>query len=160
MPNIRSSQIIVESLCIISDLNFLISPIFTLSLNKLFFKLINSKRLHKRIEFFLLIVPSRSPRIHKNLRTNDCCQYFRFLRFIFLNINNNKKMEILTLIVVSSWGKFHRTEINLSIDHLHFTLTSDPNILQYQFIWSLIVAIFLDCENLRLIYISSLRRYF
>ena len=128
MPDVRSCQIIVKSLWIIFYLYLLLSSTFILPFYTLFIKLISWKRLHTWVEFFLLIISSRSSWVHKYLWTNHSSQYFWFLRLVLLNINYNKEMEILAFVIISCWRKLHSAKVHLSIDHLHFAITSNSNI--------------------------------
>lgn len=128
MSDVGGSQIVVETFRIILDFNFLLSSTFIFSFNELFLQLVGWEGLHKRIEFFLLVVSSRSPRIHKNLRADHSCQNLRFLGLILLNVDNNEEVKVLTLIIVGSGGELHCTEVNLSINHFHFTFAPDANI--------------------------------
>ena len=148
MPNVWSCQIIIKSLWIIFNLNFLFSAALVLSLDKLFVQLVSWEGLNKGVELFLLVISSWTSRVNEDLRTNDRCQYFRFICLILLDVYNNEEMEILTLIVISGRWKLHGAEINLAVDHLHFAIPADSHIQQNYFIWPLIVPIFFDCEYL------------
>lgn len=128
MPDIRSSQIIVKPLWVIFYLNLLFSPTFILSFDKLFFQLISRKGLDKRVEFFLVVISCGSSWVNKYFRAYYSSQDFWLLTLILLNINDNKKMEILPFVVVSCRWKFHCTKINLTVYHLNFIFPSDANI--------------------------------
>lgn len=128
MPNIRSSQIVIKSFRVIFNLNLLLSTTFVFSLNKLFLKLLCRKRLDKWVEFFLLIVTGWSSWIYKYFGADNSGQNFWLFRLILLNVNNNQKMKILSLVIVCCWWKFHSTEIHLAIYHLHLTFTSNSHI--------------------------------
>lgn len=159
MSDVWSSQVIIKPLWVILYLNLLFSSTFILSFNKLFFQLVSRKGLDKWVKFFLMIISCRSSRIDKYFRTYNSCQYFRLLTLILLNINHNKKMKILSLVVVSCRWKFHCAKINLAIYHLHFIFPSDTDIKQCNFFWSIIVSILFDSKYLSLYKITRVHRY-
>lgn len=128
MSDIRSCQIVVESLWVIFNLNLLLSSTFVFSFNKFFLKLLSRKRFNKWVEFFLLIITGWPSWIYKYLWAYDSGQNFRLFRLILLYVNDDQKMKILPLVVVCGWWKFHSAEIDLSIYHLHLTFTSNSYI--------------------------------
>lgn len=150
VPDIGSSQVIVKSFRVIFNLNFLFHPCFIFPLNKLLFKLVRRKGLNEAIKFLLLVVSGRSARVDEYFRTQDSCEDFRLISLIFLDVDDDEKVEVLALIVVGSGRKLHGAEVNLAINHLHFRLAANAHIQEGKFIISFIVSIFLDSEELGL----------
>lgn len=59
MSDIGGCEVVVEALRIVFYFYFLLGSVFAFTLNKLFFELVESERLHEGVELFLLIVSGR-----------------------------------------------------------------------------------------------------
>lgn len=123
VSNIWSRQIVVEPLRVILYFNFLFCSTFVLSFNKLLIQLVCWKRLNKRVKFLLLIVSGWTPRINKYFRAYNSSKYLGLFCLVLLNINDNEQMKVLAFVVVGGGWELHGAKVDLSIYHLHFTVT-------------------------------------
>lgn len=58
----------------------------------------------------------------------------------------------MTFIVVARRGELHGAEVDLPVNHFHFVVAPDPDILEYKLFRSVAFAVLLDCEDLGLLY--------
>lgn len=86
VPNIRSGNVVVEALWIVLNNDLALAFTLVFPLYELFFNGVVTKRLHKRTELLLLIVTSRSTRVHKNWRTYYGGQNFRLFELPFIDV--------------------------------------------------------------------------
>lgn len=152
MADVRSSQIVINSFCIIFYFNFLFCAVFVLTFYELFFKLIEAKWLNKWIELLFLIITGRFPGVNEDIWTDHSSENLRLLWLVLLDVDGNEKMKVLPLVIVARRREFHGTEIDLAIHHFHFAFSPHAYILKDQFLWTIIVVILLDCKNMGLDY--------
>ena len=158
MPYIWSCYVVVKTLRIILYYYLILAFTLILSLYELFLEVVIRKWFNKWTKFFLLVVTSWPSWVHKNRWTDYCCQDLWFLKLTLVYVKDNEKIEVNSLIVVSSWWKFDSTKVDLTIDHLHLTLSSDSNINQCSSINFIILWILFHCENLSLNHLMSTYR--
>lgn len=145
MSNVWSSQIVVKSFRIIFYNNLTLSFAFIFSFDVLFFQIFIKERFYEWVEFLLLVVTSRPPRVNEDSWTEDCSENFGFLISILVDVEDNQKVEVHSLVIIGSGGEFHSTEVNLSINHFHFSLSTNAHIDERQVLGSVAVGVLLDC---------------
>ena len=128
MSNVRSCKIIIKSLRIIFNNYFTFCFTFIFSFDILLLEVFIKERFYKWVELFLLIVSCWSSWINKYSWTYDSCENFWFLYSFLMNEQNDKKIKIHSFVIVSGRRKFHGAKINLTIDHLHFSVTSNTDV--------------------------------
>ena len=125
---IGSSYVIVEPLRIVLNNNFTLTLRFVLPFYEFLLNVIIAKRFHKRTKFFLLVVPSRPSRIHKNRRTHDCSQHLRFFKFALVDVQYNQQVEVDPFVIVCGRAELNCTKIDLPVYHLHLAFSPDAYI--------------------------------
>lgn len=100
VTNIRSGDVVVEALWIILDDDLALAFALVFPLYELFFNGVVAKRLHKRTELLLLIVTSRSTRVHKNRRTYYGGQNFRLFELPFIDVEHYQQVKVDPFVVV------------------------------------------------------------
>lgn len=128
MTNIRSCKIIIKPLRIIFNNYFAFCFTFIFSFDILLLEVFIKERLYEWVELLLLIVSCWSSWIYKYPWTHDSCEDFRFLYSFLMNEQNYEKVKIHSFVIVSGRRKFHGAKINLTIYHLHLSVTSNADI--------------------------------
>jgi hypothetical protein len=107
-----------------------------------------------------LVVAGWSAGIDENARAHHCSQDLWFVVALFVDVHDDEKVEIHSLIIVGSGAELHGTEINLPINHFHFPIPPDSHINQRHMIAPVTITIFLHCKHLRLALGKKLQKGF
>lgn len=150
MSNVWSSQIVVKSFWVIFYNNLTLCFAFILSFDVLLFQVLVKERFYEWVELFLLIISGWPPGVNEDSWAEDCSKNFRFLISILIDKENNQEIKVHAFVIVGCRWEFHSTEIHLSIDHFHFTLSSNAYINEWHVLCPFVVWILFYCKHLSL----------
>jgi hypothetical protein len=150
MADIGCGDIVVKAFRVVLDDYLALALALILPLNELLLQVIIPKRLHKRTELLLLVVPCGPSRVHKNWRADDRGEHLGLFELSLVDVQHDEEVEVDALIVVGGRAELDGAEVDLAVDHLHLALPADAHVDQRHPIGLLVLSILLHREDLGL----------
>ena len=107
VADVGGGDVVVEALGVVFDDDFAFALALVFPLYKLLFDGVVPERLHERTELLLLVVSSRTSRVHEYRRTYHCRKHFRFLELPLVDVKHNQQVKVHSFVVVGRRAKLY-----------------------------------------------------